>query len=187
MARQGPGQRHARHGAAALVVEEALERKGRHRQRQRRNTHEQQRVVVTGCLVEPKPPTSRTSVDQNPASLAADGDRDGFHPTRASSLAVTGDVLVEVLRPQTARAVVAMACTGCVERDLYTTVCALERTEKCQSRPFGTLMRDRTDMTRLLSLVRHGHGGRHTRTAAHLPGQPDFSGVGSASPDPAMP
>lgn len=73
-----------------------------------------------------------TSMDQHPAALAADSDRDRFHTARAAGFAVPRHVAVEVFGPQTAGTVVAMGGTGRVERDVYAAVSTTERTEKRQ-------------------------------------------------------
>jgi hypothetical protein len=72
-------------------------------------------------------------VDQHPAVLAADGDRDRLHASRTAGLPVAGDVAVQVPGPQAAGAVIAVRCTGCVQRNVYAAVAALKRTGKRQA------------------------------------------------------
>src|SRR5215475_1496986 len=123
---------------AAVGLRFGGERDERHGQWQGREAHQQHDVVVAGGLVESEPAAVGTPVDQDPAALAAYGDRDRLHTAGAPGLAITGDVAVEMTRPQATRAVVAMGGSGGVEGDLYAAVLTAERTCECQTEgPFG--------------------------------------------------
>ncbi len=131
------------------------ERDERHGQRQSRQPHQEQDVVVTGGLVEPEPAAIGTPMDEDPTALAADRDRDRFHATGAVGLAVTRDVAVEMARPQTTRTMVAMGGSRGVEGDLYAAVLTAERTCECQTEePFRAKLLDRTDIAFLLPVPR---------------------------------
>ena len=60
-----------------------------------------------------------------------------YNNPQAASVTITGGIAVQVPRPQTGRTVVAVGCAGCVERDVYAAVGALERTgERQRVEPF---------------------------------------------------
>jgi hypothetical protein len=112
-----PGRRHA-------TI--SVERKRGHGQRQRGQLHQQQQVVITGDPVEPKATAVRTSVDEDPPALPANGDGDRLHPAGTGSAPITGDVAIEVPRPEAGGAVIAMGCARRVVGYGYAAVRALE-------------------------------------------------------------
>lgn len=133
--------------AVALGLELGRERDERHGQRQRRQPHQKQDIVITGGFVQPEPAAVGAPVDENPTALAADRDRDRFHTAAAVGLAITRHVAVEMARPQTARAMVAMGGSGGVEGDLYAAMLTAERTCEYQTEePFRAKLQDRTDI-----------------------------------------
>jgi hypothetical protein len=107
-------------------------RQERCRQRQRGQLQQRQHVVVGSGLVQPEAAAVGTSMDQHPAALAADGDRDRLHTARAAGFPVPRHVAVEVLGPQAAGTVVAMGGTRRVERNVYAAMSTTKRTEKRQ-------------------------------------------------------
>ncbi len=107
-------------------------RQERRRQRQCGKLQQRQHVVVGSGLVQPEAAAVGTSVDQHPAALAADGDRDRLHTARAAGFPVPRHVAVEVLGPQAVGTVVAMGGTRRVERNVYAAVSTTKRTEKRQ-------------------------------------------------------
>jgi hypothetical protein len=108
-----PGQARRRSGRALFVLH-LLEREERHGERQGRQAHQQERVVVAGCAVEPEAPAAEAAVDQYPVALSAHRYRDRLHACRAVGLAITGSIAVEVPGPQAAGTVVAMGCSRSV-------------------------------------------------------------------------
>lgn len=87
-----------------------------------------QRVVVPGRAVEPEDTAPGAAMDQDPFALATDGDRDRLHRRRAVRVPVTGDVVVEMARPQTGRTVIAVGRAGGVVRHVEPAVNAAEGT-----------------------------------------------------------
>ena len=131
----------------------AVERHWRHRQRKRGQPHQRQYIVVTGRAVEPKAAAVQTPVDEDPAALAANGNGDRLHATGALGLPVPRRVAIEVARPQATRTVIAMRCSGRVERDSYAAVTAPERAcVNQESDPFGAENFRRIDISLLLSV-----------------------------------
>src|SRR5262245_56265126 len=134
---------------------ESLVRHRRHRQRQRGQPHQFERVVVAGGLVEAEPPAVQTAMNEDPAPFAANGDRDRLHAAGALGVPVTGSVAVEVSRPQALWAVIAIGGSGCVERDGYAAMTTPERTCESQSiEPFRGQTCGRTNMTASFQVVR---------------------------------
>ena len=82
--------------AVSLGLGLGRERDERHGQRESRQPHQEQNVVVTGGFVEPEATAVDTPVDEDPTALAADRDRDRLHAAGAIGLAVTWDVAVEM-------------------------------------------------------------------------------------------
>lgn len=66
------------------------------RQRQRGKLHQEQDVVIAGGLVQAQSATVGAAVNENPARLGADRDRDRLHVACAVRLPVAGNVAVEV-------------------------------------------------------------------------------------------
>ena len=98
----------------------------RHGQRQGRQSHQEEDVVVTGGLVQTKTAAIGASVDEDPTALAADRDRDRLHAAGAVGLAIARHIAVEMARPQAARAMIAMGRSGSVEGNLYAAMLTAE-------------------------------------------------------------
>jgi hypothetical protein len=66
-------------------------------------------------------------MDEDPFTVATNGDRDGFHERAALGVSVAGTVVVEVAAPQAVRAVVAVRGARGTHRHVQAAVAAAER------------------------------------------------------------
>ena len=104
---------------------EPVERKRWLGERLHRQTDEQQRVVVAGRSVALQLAASITAMDEHPFTILPYGDGDGFHGRLTVGCPVAR-LVVDVLAPETARAMVAVGRAGGVSRDVDSAMAAPE-------------------------------------------------------------
>jgi hypothetical protein len=83
-------------------------------------------AVVAGRTIEMELTASPAPMHDNPFATAAHGDGDGLHERSTFRSAIAG-LVIEMLAPQTVRAVVAVSGPGGFDRNVGTAMTALER------------------------------------------------------------
>jgi hypothetical protein len=103
-----------------------LERERRLRERPDRQSKQHQRMVIPGSAVQMELGTSDASVDEDPFTISANGDRDRFHERAAARGPIAGTIAVQVTAPQARGAVVPVSRSRCETRDVGSAVPASE-------------------------------------------------------------
>ena len=108
-------------------LRDQLDREGRLPERSDRQPQQEQRLVIGSRSIEVHLVAAEAPVDQHPLAVTANGDGDRLHRRPAVGVPISGGVVVEVLAPQAAGAVVSVRGPGCSEWDVETAVTAAER------------------------------------------------------------